>query len=166
MKRTITILGRTGRLDVPSFPITENENLLVQFDIQAECKRARYYVTVKHGTAHKQTFLLPQDKTLALSADWIRQGGNAPIEFSMEMKNYLGNVTIRNDYEIEPLLLIETDGEYYATGAVQALEKRVAALEQALQEEIAAKEEILARFEDFADNGVNVQFTDEENNSN
>ena len=50
MKRTITILGRTGRLDVPSFPITENENLLVQFDIQAECKSARYYVTVKHGT--------------------------------------------------------------------------------------------------------------------
>ena len=101
-----------------------------------------------------------------MSEEWIRQGGNAPIEFSMEMKNYLGNVTIRNDYEIEPLLLIETDGEYYATGAVQALEKRVAALEQALQEEIAAKEEILARFEDFADNGVNVQFTDEENNSN
>ena len=166
MKRTITILGRTGRLDVPSFPITENENLLVQFDIQAECKSARYYVTVKHGTAHKQTFLLPQDKTLALSAEWIRQGGNAPIEFSMDMKNYLGNVTIRNDYEIEPLLLIETDGEYYATGAVQALEERVAALEQALQNEIAVKEEILAKFEDFADNGVNVQFTDEENNSN
>ena len=166
MERTITMRGRTGRLDVPSFLLTENEDLQVRFDIQDECKGARYYVTVKHGTAQRQTFLLPQDKTLALSAEWIRQGGNAPIEFSMEMKNYLGNVTIRNDYEIEPLLLIETDGEYYTTGAVQALEKRVEALEESLQDEIAAKEEILAKFADFADNGVNVQFTDEENNSN
>lgn len=166
MKRTITVIGRAGHLDVPSFPLSENEDLLVRFDIQNECKGARYYITVKHGAAKKQTFLLLQNKTLTLSAAWLRQGGMEPIEFSIEMKNYLGNVTIRNDYEIEPIVVVETDGAYYATGAVQALEKRVAALEQALQNEIAVKEEILAKFEDFADNGVNVQFTDEENNSN
>lgn len=164
MKRTITVIGRAGRLDVPSFPLSENEDLLVRFDIQNECKGARYYITVKHGAAKKQTFLLLQNKTLTLSAEWLRQGGTEPIEFSIEMKNYLGNVTIRNDYEIEPLVVVETDGAYYAKGAVQALEARVAALEQALQKEIEVKEEILAKFEDFADNGVNVKFTDEENN--
>lgn len=101
--------------------------------------------------------------TVASKIEVILKNGGKIIEVDGV---YYEVVTIRNDYEIEPLVVVETDGEYYATGAVQALEKRVAALEQALQKEIAVKEEILAKFEDFADNGVNVQFTDEENNSN
>ena len=74
MKRTITLTGRTGRLDVPSFTLAENETLTVTFNIVNEIRVGRYIVVVRHGSALKKTFALSSDNSIGGMADCRRDG--------------------------------------------------------------------------------------------
>lgn len=46
MTRTITVTGRTGRMDVPSFTLAENEALTVTFNTRGQILRGR---TARHS---------------------------------------------------------------------------------------------------------------------
>ncbi len=156
MERKITIKGRTGLFDVPSFPLSENEGLKVVFEFPEEIRVGRYRVVTVHGTAPKKTFVLSSDKHIELSADWLNEGGTENIEFSLELLNANGTAVIKNDYCIEPLMVSRADGAFTFSAAVQKLQDRIERLEKALAEEKAVKETILKKLEDFADNGAEL----------
>ena len=77
-----------------------------------------------------------------------------------------------SEYDVEPLILKDIEGQFYAHGLLTDLQNTVASLtktvriqeekieklEIALAEEIEVKEELLAKFKDYADNGVEVTF--------
>lgn len=156
MERTITINGRAGLFDTPSFLLTENEDLTVKVEIKNEIKVGKYYLFAVHGTAPKKAFLLSDNKAVTLPAEWIKQGGETPIEFSLELRNARGTSVIRSDYEIEPLAVTTLGGDWRATAVIQGLESRVSALETELKKEIKAKEELLETFRKYVDEGIDV----------
>ena len=77
-----------------------------------------------------------------------------------------------SEYDIEPLVLKDIDGKFFAHGMLTDIENTVAGLvkttraqseeikelKTALAEEIKAKEEVLAKMKAYADNGVEVTF--------
>ena len=77
-----------------------------------------------------------------------------------------------SEYDIEPLALKDIDGKFFAHGMLTDIENTVAGLvkttraqseeikelKTALAEEIKAKEEVLAKMKEYADNGVEVTF--------
>lgn len=77
-----------------------------------------------------------------------------------------------SEYDIEPLVLKDIDGKFFAHGMLTDIENTVAGLvkttraqseeikelKTALAEEIKAKEEVLAKMKDYADNGAEVTF--------
>lgn len=130
MTRTITVNGRTGRFDVPSFTLAENEALTVTFNIVNEIRAGRYYVVVRHGSAPKQTFVLSVDKSVVLSAEWLNAGGTESVEFALELRNPAGTLTIKNDYLIEPLIVTAAAGEWTATAELQRLEAELEELKE------------------------------------
>lgn len=132
MTRTITVTGRTGRMDVPSFTLAENEALTVTFNIVNEIRAGRYYVVVRHGTAPKKTFVLSADKSIELSAGWLNAGGAESVEFALELRNPAGTLTIKNDYTIEPLIIRAATGEWTATAYLQKLEAELEELKRAV----------------------------------
>ena len=119
MKRTITLTGRTGRLDVPSFTLAENETLTVTFNIVNEIRVGRYIVVVRHGSALKKTFALSSDNSIDLSAEWLTAGGTEP-----------GTLKLKDDYCIEPLIVTAQDGNWTATAELQKLETEITELKQ------------------------------------
>ena len=130
MTRTITVTGRTGRFDVPSFTLAENEALTVTFNIVNEIRAGRYYVVIRHGAAPKKTFVLSADKSIELSAEWLNAGGTEPVEFALELRNPTGTLTIKNDYAIEPLIITAAAGEWTATAYLQKLEAELEELKE------------------------------------
>lgn len=132
MTRTITVNGRTGRFDVPSFTLVENGALTVTFNIVNEIRAGRYYVVVRHGTAPKKTFVLSADKSIELSAEWLNAGGTELVEFALELRNPAGTLTIKNDYMIEPLIVTAAAGKWTATAYLQKLEAELEELKRAV----------------------------------
>ena len=77
-----------------------------------------------------------------------------------------------SEYDIEPLVLKDIDGKFFAHGMLTDIENTVAGLvkttraqseeikelKTALAEEIKAKEEVLAKMKAYADNGAEVTF--------
>ena len=156
MQRTITINGRAGLFDTPSFLLTENEDLTVKVEIKNEIKVGKYYLFAVHGTAPKKAFLLSDNKAVTLPAEWIKQGGETPIEFSLELRNAKGTSVIRSDYEIEPLAVTTLGGDWRATAIIQCLESRISALEEALKQETKARDELAEKFGKYVDEGIEV----------
>ena len=72
MQRTITINGRAGLFDTPSFLLTENEDLTVTVEIKNEIKVGEYYLFAVHGTAPKKAFWISDNKSVTLSSEWIK----------------------------------------------------------------------------------------------
>lgn len=77
-----------------------------------------------------------------------------------------------SEYDIEPLILKDIDGNFYAHGVLTDLQNTVAGLvktvriqeekieklETVLAEEIQVKEQILSKMQEYVDNGVEVTF--------
>lgn len=143
MKRILTIKGRMGRFDEPSFLLAENEPLCVLFYFPEEIRIGNYLVVARHGNASKKTFTLGEDKLVKLSADWLQQGGTENVEFSLCLTNQKGTRIVKDDYMIEPLKIQNVDGNFIATATIFEMEKRQAVLE----EKVLALEERVAEYE-------------------
>ncbi len=142
MKRTITLTGRTGRFDVPSFLLTGNDDLKIVFSFDVQISIGRYVVIVRHGNAPKQTFSLSADKSVNLSAEWLNAGGTEPVEFSLALYNAAGTLKIKDDYLIEPLIITALQGNWTATAALQRMEAEIAKLKQTISALSAGYEEL------------------------
>lgn len=138
MLRTINFTGKTGRFDVPSFLWTENENLIIKFDVKRYIQGI-FVCVVKHGKA-KREFKLADDMEITLYPDWLKENGTAPLEILLELRTLdMSRVIIPNGrenggYFIEPLLVEYVDDSFTAIGWLTKIELEQAAQKIAFEE--------------------------------
>lgn len=152
MIRTITIKGRTGLFDVPSFLLSENDDLKIKFDFKDELRVGRFRVVVRHGE-EKQVFTLAKAEPIELRAEWLKNSSEN-VEFSLVMLNATETAVIKDDYQIEPLKLETVDGNFTFSGLVQKLVERQEEQERALSL-------LTKRVEEYETNGIELAFEDE-----
>ena len=117
MERKITINGRTGLFDIPSFLLSENESLKIKIGLTNEFRVGRFRVIVRHGE-RKKTFTLAKDEPIELTSEWLKQSGEN-IEFSLVFLNKTATAVLKDDYEIEPLKMETIGGNFSFTAQVQ-----------------------------------------------
>lgn len=139
MERKITIKGRTGIFDFPSFLLSENESLKIKLDLTDEFRVGRFRFVVRHGE-QKKTFTLAKDEPIELLPEWLKQSGEN-LEFSLVFLNETATAVLKDDYEIEPLKMETIDGNFAFTAQVQEFiakqkqqDERLAALEKRVEE--------------------------------
>lgn len=152
MERTITITGRTGLFDIPSFLFSENEDLSIRFDFKNEIRFKRFRVVVKHG-AQKYAFTLAKREAIKLPAEWLKLS-EENLEFSLLLLNDKETAVIKSDYQIEPLKMEKIDGNFSFTATVQDIYARLDKMGADLSttNERMAKAE--AKLKEFEDEGV------------
>ncbi len=131
MTRVITINGRTGRFDVPSFTLSDNENLQIKICLP-KARNGFYRFVARHGNELKRV-ALTSDLSVELTADWLKQGGTAPIVCELELRDRSG-VVVYKKYNVEALEIKASDVGMEYFSAVQAIEKENAELRKELGE--------------------------------
>lgn len=135
-QRTITFTGMTGRLDVPSFVLSENSDLRIALDLSGlKNKSGLFRLFVRHGGAPVYTFAFTQKEPVAtLPCEWLKQGGTEYLEFSLKQYNDMGTNLINGGYMIEPCIVTAEEGCFAVTSIIQGLIDKVAALREELNE--------------------------------
>lgn len=135
-QRTIVFTGMTGRLDVPSFVLSENSDLRIALDLSGlKNKSGLFRLFVRHGGAPVYTFAFTQKEPVAtLPCEWLKQGGTEYLEFSLKQYNDMGTKLINGGYMIEPCIVTAEEGCFAVTSIIQGLIDKVAALREELNE--------------------------------
>lgn len=135
-QRTIVFTGMTGRLDVPSFVLSENSDLRIALDLSGlKNKSGLFRLFVRHGGAPVYTFAFTQKEPVAtLPCEWLKQGGTEYLEFSLKQYNDIGTTLINGGYMIEPCIVTAEEGCFAVTSIIQELIDKVAALREELNE--------------------------------
>lgn len=135
-QRTITFTGMTGRLDVPSFVLSENSDLRIALDLSGlKNKSGLFRLFVRHGGAPVYTFAFTQKEPVAtLPCEWLKQGGTEYLEFSLKQYNDVGTILVNGGYMIEPCIVTAEEGCFAVTSIIQGLIDKVAALREELNE--------------------------------
>ena len=135
-ERTIVFTGMTGRIDVPSFVLTENSDLRIKLDFAGmKSKSGLFRMFVQHGGAPTYTFAFTQKEPyVTLPAPWLKRGGTEYIEFSLKQYNDAGTVLINGGYVIEPLSVMSEDGNFVVTSVIQRLTEQVEELKAEVRE--------------------------------
>ena len=136
MNRKIIFKGREGRFDVPSFTLSDNENLRIEIGLPL-ARNGVYYFKARHGNELKRIALM-EHPSVELTADWLKQGGTAPIVCELELRDRSG-VVVYKKYNVEALEIKASDVGMEYFSAVQAVEKENAELRKELGE---VKEEL------------------------
>ena len=131
MIRVIQFKGEEGRFDVPSFVLSENQNLIL--DIRPPLSfRGKYYFLISHG-GQKKRVVLTKDCKVELTAEWLNAGGVEPIICQLEARDVSG-IVLYKTYNVEPLNVSVSEVGIEYLGAVQAVEKENAELRKELGE--------------------------------
>lgn len=149
MERILTIKGRTGYFDTPSFLVSENENLVIKINIVDEIRIGKFRLIVKHGK-HVKQYALSKTDEITLSPVWLKMS-EENIEFSLVFLNATETEVLKNDYQIEPLKLETVDGNFVFTAWLQELEQK----QKELDARLLVAEEKIASFEN---EGVPIAF--------
>ena len=147
MTRILTIDGRTGLFDSPSFLLSENESLKIKLHFKDEIRTGRFRLVVKQGE-FKKTFSLSKNEEIELSPAWLTKGGEN-LEFSLVFCNATETAVIKDDYQIEPLKLESVNGNFVFSALVQEI-----IAEQKRQAEILS--EMQEKLNQYEDEGVPV----------
>lgn len=137
MTRILTIDGRTGLFDSPSFLLSENESLKIKLHFKDEIRTGRFRLVVKQGEL-KKTFSLSKNEEIELSPAWLTKNGEN-LEFSLVFLNATETAVIKDDYQIEPLKLETVNGNFVFSALVQniiAEQKRQAEILSEMQEKL------------------------------
>jgi hypothetical protein len=146
MKRKITLKGRVGMFDIPTFSIADNDLLTIEVDIPKEIRLHKYRLIVKHGDLVR-TLSLYKGMTAVLEPDWLL-ANNENVEFALALLNEKDRV-VKDDYQIEPLKMETNAGNFTFSAQVQKL--------ISWQEEHGKKlAELESRFDEYENNGVNL----------
>ena len=137
-ERTIVFTGMTGRIDVPSFVLTENSDLRIKLDFAGmKSKSGLFRMFVRHGGAPEYTFAFTQKEPyITLPAQWLNRGGTEYLEFSLKQYNDAGTMLINGGYMIEPLNVRSEDGNYTVTSVIQELIEKTETLKEEVEEAI------------------------------
>ena len=148
MIRTLTIKGRQGRFDEPTFILSENQSLKISVVAKDEPTLNKFKLTVRHGNMQK-TFTLSKDMVAVLSPEWLN-ANTENLEFSLAFLDMKESIVLKDDYEIEPLKIQNIDGNFTFSAEVQRL---IAWQEQHGKD----LEELMTRFDRYESNGVNLE---------
>mgnify|MGYP003288068931 CR=1 FL=1 len=138
MLRILKLKGRTGRFDVPSFPWTENEPLIVKFDVN-ESRFGRYMLIVKCGNMQKTVMLNPKEMTVEIEPEFIKNGNYGPVYFLLEFRNPVGDKIIipndpkKNGFFIEPLYITRVEGNTTGFAWLTKIETALAEIQETLK---------------------------------
>lgn len=126
-ERKITFTGMTGRLDVPSFILSENSDLRIRIDFNSlKSKSGLFRLFVLHGGAPMYTFAFTQkEPVITLPAEWLNAGGTEYLEFSLKQYNDMGTTLINGGYMIEPCIVTAEEGRFIVTSMMQELIEKV-----------------------------------------
>lgn len=156
MIRTITIRGRTGRYDVPSFVLTQNEPLKIIF-VAEELTSGVYRAVITHGNAPKIDVSLAVEKSVTLSPEWLLKGNTEPVQVTVQLLDPAQSKVIKNDFYIEPLTVVSDGaGGYEATAEMTSLSARILALERVVAAYGAKLEAFEKQLKDYIDNGAEI----------
>ena len=174
MRATININGLVGGWDLPSFKVSDNEDLTVAFKGLHMSQLYRYLATFKLGAA-KAVITLDKDLTATVNADFLNTQGDE-LEVFLEARSAKTDRLLitadpnKGGFFIEPLKLLKYDEEWTAVGMVQGLEKlcevleaRLCAVEQTLTEfkEGGVPLPVHAEFEDTVEIEEQVEIDEE-----
>lgn len=120
IKLNISGFGRYD--DVSPFIVTDN---VLELQIELPQVNGEFYI-VTDLNGKREKLRLPQDGVITLHN--LTAG-----EMQAEVKHYLKGVLIKK-YRIEPLMLIEVDGDLTGAPEIAALNARISALEKELAE--------------------------------
>lgn len=163
MIRTITIRGRTGRYDVPSFVLTQNEPLKIIFAAE-ELTSGVYRARISHGNAPKINVSLAVEKSVILPPEWLAKGNTEPIQVVLQLLDPAQAKVIKNDFYIEPLVVVSDGaGGYEATAEMTAQSARILALERVVAAYGAKLESFEKQLKDYIDNGAEIFLPEGEN---
>jgi hypothetical protein len=155
MKRKITLKGRVGMFDVPTFSISDNDLLTIDVEIPKEIRLCKYRLCVRHG-ALKKIFTLYKGMSVALEPDWLK-ANQENLEFSLALLNDKDKV-VKDDYQIEPLKMETQEGNFIFSARVQALIDWQKQHERKL-------EELERRFSQYEHSGVTIDVIDDYTNA-
>lgn len=139
MDRKLTITGKTGRYDVPSFVWTENENLVITFDIN-ESRIGRFYASIRCGSRIMMVSLAKY-MSVEIPAEFIKKGEFQPLIISLEFRNVDGDKIIvssdpqRGGYNIEPLRIQRVEENLFVVAWCQEIDKKMETLSARLSEQ-------------------------------
>ena len=148
MQRVIKLRGRTGRFTTPSFLYTDNEPLVLKFDI-AEHRNGKYVAKICCGTQEK-TRHLEKDMLVEIPPAFIKAGEFNPIHVYLDYRTKeLDKVLIPNDpakggFFIEPLYVEKVNGNTTFQAWASKIEDELKVLKEAL----ATATEKIKQFED------------------
>lgn len=148
MNRVIKVRGRTGKFTTPSFLYTDNEPLVIKFDV-AEHRVGKYVCQVVCGE-QKKTVYLGKDMSVEVLPDFIKAGEFNPIYVHLEFRTQAGDkVVIPNDpakggFFIEPLYIERVSGNTTFQAWATKIEEEV----KALKDELSLVKAKLKKFED------------------
>lgn len=137
-ERRIAFTGMTGRIDVPSFILTENSDLRIKIDFTGmKSKSGLFRLYVRHGGAPEYTFAFTsKEPYITLPAQWLKEGGTEYLEFSLKQYNDAGTMLINGGYMIEPLNVSSEEGNYTVTSVIQELIEKTETLKEEVEEAI------------------------------
>lgn len=156
MIRTITMRGRTGLYDNPSFLITDNDPLTLKLNLPI-IRDGKYVAKLKHGDMEK-TVSLDKEMIVDVETEWLKKGGENPLEVFLELRDNSGTKVLirsartrtdRGGYFIEPLKIEAVDDGWSALSLLKDFESRICMLEQ-------KNEELSNRIAAFEDHGVEL----------
>lgn len=162
MIRTINLKGRTGRFDVPSFLLTDSEDLTLKLNA-SDIRVGKYVATIKLNNLRRVEYL-GKDMSVTLTAEQLSAAGAGVLETCLEFRTQNGASIIipsakdENDKQgffIEPLLIEKMDDRNTAVGWLSKIEETLANTN-------ARVDAIMQKIKDFEDNGVPLIFEEDE----
>lgn len=151
MQRIIKLRGRTGKFTTPSFLYTDNEPLVIKFDI-TEHRVGKYVAQVVCGE-QKKTVYLGKDMSVEVLPDFIKAGEFNPVYVHLEFRTQYGDkVVIPNDpakggFFIEPLYIERVSGNTTFLAWATKMEEEMKAMNNEL-------DTVKAKLKEFEDEGV------------
>ena len=171
MIRTISITGRRGRYDLPTFLLTENEVLTLKFT-GVDTRLGRYVATVRHG-AETKTVYLSNAMTVDLTPEWLAKNAEKPLEVFLELRDSAGtrvlissakSATDQHGFYIEPLKLERVDDGWSMVAWLQRMENELVKLEKRfdgeLKKALGRIEKAEKKLSQYEDQGVPLLFED------
>ena len=143
MKRELTIKGRTGLFDVPSFTLAKYEDLIISVNIVEETRLGAFRLSVRHDNK-EEVYRVGED--IVIPNAWINKD-EGDLYFSLLFLNPNQTRVIKDDYKIEPLKYERINGNFEFSAQVQKIQECLNAFGVRLNE-------VMARLEKLTDEGI------------
>ena len=143
MKRVLTVKGRTGLFDIPSFTLAKDEDLILSVNIVDETRLGCFRLAVKHDNK-EEVYLVSKD--IFIPNAWVNND-EGDLYFSLVFLDYTQTKVIKDDYKIEPLKYERINGNFEFSSQVQKIQAYMESMNERLCD-------ILTRVDKLTNEGI------------